>query len=307
MKTKRQIEHFLKRKKYHSEMDFDGINLYCKNKFGIKLHHPSYYSQEDTAIDYASFGQWLEHGYGAGDVVEWTENDEKVIGLVQDGEVNSVRICLKIDRNGPSELSFILDGQLIHPAGENAAKRISEALDAMGKEFGNPFFVIADKFVPGMCSLVTFQNHKTGEEGCGVVRFISDTGEVVMYCYVIKGQPVKYSMDELLGMKDDFSFQSFKPADYPRKVLDVALAKVGKTWNHFLKRVEPLNMKVEKGERYWYISDKMQVCSDTEKGTATSNKRYLVANYFRREEDAIRILEAENEIRRNFLAEPENR
>lgn len=114
-------------------------------------------------------------------------------------------------------------------------------------------------------------------------------------------------MNEYLGKIDDFSFTTFKPADYQRKALDVELAKVGKTWNHFLKRIEPLNMKVATGERYWYITDKMQVTSDVEKGTVTSNKRYLAGNYFRREKDAIRILSEEIEIRRNFLAEPEIR
>ena len=114
-------------------------------------------------------------------------------------------------------------------------------------------------------------------------------------------------MNEYLGKIDDFSFTTFKPADYQRKTLDIELAKVGKTWNHFLKRIEPLNMKVATGERYWYITDKMQVTSDVEKGNVTSNKRYLAGNYFRKEKDAIRILSEEIEIRRNFLAEPEIR
>lgn len=48
----------------------------------------------------------------------------------------------------------------------------------------------------------------------------------------------------------------------------------------------------------------MSVASDTEKGTVTSHKRYLAGNYFRKEEDAVRILSEEMEIRRNFLAEP---
>ena len=112
-------------------------------------------------------------------------------------------------------------------------------------------------------------------------------------------------MNERLGNIIDYSFQPVQPADYPRKALDVALAKVGKTWNHFLRRIEPLKMKVAEGSQYFYINDKRAVVCDTEKGTPTSHKRYLAGNYFRRQEDALRILEAENEIRRNFLAEPE--
>lgn len=305
MKTKGQIEHFLAHKKYKSEVDFDGISLYCKNKFNIKLHRPSKYypesSEELTPIDYAFFADWLENGYGAGDIVEWEDN----IGLVQDGGIKSVRICLKIDRNGPNFDSIVLDGQLIHIAQENATEKIYEALDANGKEFGNPFFCITDKFIPHPGTIVTYQNHKTGEEGVGVVRIVKKTGEVIMYCWYVKGKPVRYSMNEEMGVITDFSFQSVQPADYPRKALDVALAKVGKTWNHFLKRIEPLKMKVEKGSSYWYISDKRTVVQDTEKGTPTSHKRYLAGNYFKRQEDAHRILEEENELRRNFLAEPE--
>lgn len=305
MKTKRQIEHFLARKKYKSELDFDGISLYCKDKFGIKLHRPTQYYPEATEgidlIDYATFANWLEHGFGAGDVVEWGEN----IGLVQDVSTKEIRICLKIDRNGPVFDSLLVDGQLIHPAQESAVKRIYEALDENSKEFGNPFFCITDKYIPNSGAIVTFQNHKTGKEGVGVVRLIKKTGEILMYCWFIKGEPVRYSMNEELGNVVDYSFQQVQPADYPRKALDVALAKVGKTWNHFLKRIEPLKMKVEKGSKYFYISDKRSVVCDTEKGTPTSHKRYLAGNYFKRQEDAMRILEEENELRRNFLAEPE--
>lgn len=305
MKTKRQIEHFLARKKYKSEMDFEGISLYCKTKFNIRLHRPSSYYPEPTddiqPLDYATFANWLEHGYGTGDVVEWDGN----IGLVQDGGVKEVRICLKIDSNSPIFDSFVLDGQLIHPAQENAVERIYEALDANGKEFGNPFFCITDKYIPNSNTIVTFQNHKTGKSGVGIVRLITQSGDITMYCWYVKGEPVRYSMNEKLGNIIDYSFQSVQPADYPRKALDVALAKVGKTWNHFLRRIEPLKMKVEEGSQYYYINDKRAVVCDTEKGTPTSHKRYIAGNYFRRQEDALRILEAENEIRRNFLAEPE--
>lgn len=302
MKTKRQIEHFLKNKKYKSEMDFEGIHLYCKNKYGIRLHVPSnYHPNMEAALDYASFAAWLEHGYGAGDAVKY----ESYICLVQDSSTESVKICLRIDGNTPNFDSVTLPVQVVQPAEENALKRIYEVLSERGLEFGNPFFTITEKFIPIPCSLVTFQNHKTGQEGCGVIRIVTKTGDVVFYCYLIKGEPVRYSMNEYAGKLDNFSFASFKPTDYPRKLLESALNKVGKTWNHHMKRIEPLNMRVQKGEQYWYITDKMQVTSDVEKETATSNKRYLAGNYFKRQEDAVRILSEEMELRRNLFAEPE--
>ena len=305
MKTKKQIEHFLAHKKYKSQKAFDGISLWCRIKYDIKLHCPSNFYPEPTKdtqpLDYATFEVWLSNGFAAGDIVEWDGN----IGLVQDGGIEKVRICLKIDRNGPIFDSFILDGQLIHRASENASERIFEALNANGKEFGNPFFCITNKYIPNSNTIVTFKNHKTQKSGVGVVRLIKQSGDITMYCWYVKGEPVRYSMNEKLGNIIDYSFQSVQPADYPRKALDVALAKVGKTWNHFLRRIEPLKMKVEEGSQYYYINDKRAVVCDTEKGTPTSHKRYLAGNYFRNREDALRILEAENELRRNFLAEPE--
>ena len=301
MKTKKQIDHFLRKRKYKSEIDFEGISLYCKNKYGIKLHVPSSYSTTDHALDYAAFANWLESGYGAGDVVKWGE----CIGLVQDSNIEDVKICLRIDRNGPNFDSITIPIQDITHADENALKRINHVLDEMGKEFGNPFFVITDKFIPGSGSLVCVQDHQTGKDGYGVVRQIQKTGEIIMYCYCYKGKTVKFNMHEYLGHINDFSFTSFKPTDYPRKALETELNKAGKSWNHYLKRIEPLNMRVGLNERYWYITDKMQVTSDIEKNKATSNKRYLAGNYFKREADAVAILEAEMEIRRDFLAKAE--
>lgn len=306
MKTKKQVEHFLKRTKYKSEMDWKGISLYCKETYGLRLPVPSSYPDQETSLTYSQFADWLEHGYGAGDAVKWDEN----IGLVQSSTVAFVKICFKIDRNGATIASNTLPVQVITPAGENALERLYLALSEKGLEFGNPYFLVMEKYLPAPCTLVCFKNNKTGREGYGVVRCIDKAGNVIMYCYVLRppqkgGEKiVKYSMNEILGFVDDYSFRSFKPTDYERKLLDGDLEKFGKTWNHYLKRIEPLNMKAKLGERYWYITDKMTVTSAVEKGTVTSNKRYLAANYFKDQADAIRILSETMELRRNYLAEP---
>ena len=305
MKTKKQIEHFLSRRKYKSEMDYEGISLYCKNKFKIKLHRPSRYFPEPVEdivpLDYATFAEWLEHGYGAGDVVEWGEN----IGLVQDGGLEKVRICLKIDGNIPIFDYFILNVHLIRKAEESALNRIYDVLSKKGKEFGNPFFCITEKFIPESNSIVAFQNNITGKSGAGVVRTAIPDDKLTMYCYYIKGEPVKYSMEEDMGNTADYSFQQVQTSDYPRKALETALERVGKTWNHSLKRIEPLNMKAEKGENYYYINDKRIIVCETEKGTPTSHKRYLAGNYFRERNDAAIILKEEDELRKRFFAKPE--
>lgn len=70
MKTKKQVEHFLRKRKYKSEIDFKGISSYCKTEYNIKLHVPSSYSDDPEALDYATFANWFDKGFGAGDAVK---------------------------------------------------------------------------------------------------------------------------------------------------------------------------------------------------------------------------------------------
>ena len=305
MKTKKQIEYFLSRRKYKSEMDYEGISLYCKEKFGIKLHHPSSYPQEESSLTYAQFAEWLEHGYGAGDAVMYGET----LCLVQSSDPTQVKICLRIDRNTPNFNLITLPVQVITPAEKSSLERISRVLLENGLEFGNPFNVITPKYIPKSGVLVVFRNLSTDEEGYGCVRTVTDQGEVYMFCYVLKtnaGKIVKYDMHEYLGLAKDFAFRDFKPTDYERKALETELEKHGKTWNHFMKRIEPVDMKVGLGETYWYISDKLTVASATEKGAVTSHKRYLASNYFKNPEDASLIEAQLHEMIRDFLALPKH-
>lgn len=231
---------------------------------------------------------------------------ENCIGLVSDSSVEETEVCLAISPEGAVFNRIRLSNGILSYANNEQQSRIQQSLKETGQEFNDYYFTIAEKYIPREGDLVHFKKHDSSFEGYGVARLVDKrTGDVVMYCYLTKDHTVHYDMNEHIGIADDFRFSTFKASDYPRKLLDMALSKVGKTWNHFLKRIEPLNMKVNKGEKYWYITDKMSVAVDTERGTPTSHKRYLVANYFRNEADAYRILSEEMELRRNYLAEPQ--
>ena len=307
MKTKEQISNFLKNRKYKSEMDFEGIKFYCKNKHGIRLRTPECYypnPNETEAINYTMFAEWVEHGIGAGDAVKWGD----CIGLVQHADIDTLTICLKIDRNGPIFDSFSVLVQDITKADKSVLKRLKIAISKNDMQFSNKFFVMAPKIHPKPGDIVEFTSCEDEITGCGILRGYEDTEDgckVYMNCMFIKGGEVKYSMNEYLGMLDDYIFEVTSTTDYPRKLLETELNKVGKTWNHHLRRIEPLNMKVENGESYWYISDKMDVEQDLEKGKIASHKRYLSGNYYRDPKEAQFMLKAIQDLRLQKLAEPE--
>lgn len=301
MKTKQQIDHFLRKRKYKSEINFEGISFYCMNKHNIKLHSPSsYYPNDPDAIDYETFAWWLEHGFGAGDAVK----SKDFVGLVQDADVNKVKLCLRIDSNGPNFDSITISIQGITLAEESVLNRLKMILSENNLEFGNPYFIITEKFIPQSCNLVHFVHHKSHLEGGGVVSSIKPSGEVYMFCYYTNTGDLKYGMQEYLGNVNEFSFTTFKPTDYERKVLESKLNKVGKSWNHYVRRVEPLNMKADKGKKYWYITDKLQIAADTERNTPTTNRRFSAGNYFMSESIALTALERIHDLINKMLAEP---
>lgn len=54
MKRKKQIEYFLKNRRYRTRIDFDLVSSYCRTKFGLKLHEPSYF-ENDSGMTSAIF------------------------------------------------------------------------------------------------------------------------------------------------------------------------------------------------------------------------------------------------------------
>lgn len=299
MKTKKQINHFLRQRNFKSEIDFDFISSYCLKKHNLKLHHPSnFFPDSPQALDCPTFTQWVDTGFGAGDAVKWGEN----IGLVQTGGIDEVKICLRIDGNGVYFDSFMISVQSIEHADESVLKRIYDVLWENNKEFGNPHYVVTEIAPPLPGSLVKFINRSTQAEGFGVLKNVLDNGEVVMYCYCL-GENVKYNMNEHIGFFRDYSFSTFEAKDYLRKKLEAELNKCGKTWNHHVMRIEPVDLQVEKDQTYFYISDQFRVVSATDKKTATPHLRYLAGNYFRNEIDAYKLRDAIIESMRELYAE----
>lgn len=104
------------------------------------------------------------------------------------------------------------------------------------------------------------------------------------------------------GVCDVMSFQFNPMTVVAARRLNRELEKYGKVWNDKLHRIEPIDPKVAKGEKYWYISDKMAVVTDREKGTPTSHFRYIAGNYFKSYDEALEYLGKFHELLRDRLA-----
>lgn len=219
-----------------------------------------------------------------------------------DGEI--INTCARYNSKSLEIVSESFESPFFIKCTPAIRKSLYEALSKRGLEFGVLAMCLYEKYVPKSNDLVKFENSSNNITGCGIVKNITKSGIAEMYCYYIEqGEELilKYGMNEDIGDSKDYSFTPLESSSVERRNLEKYLNNVGKSWNGYVKRVEPAYMKVGKDEKYYYISDNLRVVEATEHLTKKSGEKYLSGNYFRNMEDALNILSGINQIIREKL------
>lgn len=321
MKSKFQTLTFLSQYSPKNDTDTDIITAFLEKRYRITpktkiFAVESIFSQ----LDVHSFIEWYKSGYTA---LEIAKNDNSLVMLG----------CCNLQT---AEIIGKLEGSMVIPAKETVeSTQLSKASTTDVKNFlkalhesnlqPNPNELsLEPKYIPSSHEKVFFHSIDMSTNGIGVVREVNEiTGSVELYCYSIyptKTQKcrVGYSMHELdIVNLYEYIFEPllentkhvnrFSTEDglsaYRRMRRD--LEKAGVVWRDKLDRIEPAKYKLAKGEKYWYISDKLEIIQDVEKDTSTPQKRYLAGNYFVNYEAASIMLKKINELIRDYLASPE--
>ncbi len=296
MKTESQVLHLLAISQIKGEAEWELIQLFCqKHHFRLGTFAPSY--NEGNGLTASKFFDWYHNGFGAGDVA-------KISGktvIISDSDLKISKICGEISTEGYCEASLtvpVSDLEAMTPEGQAA---IHIQLSHLNLEYCRKNFTVMPKYVPKINDRVLIWNQN--ESKLGVIRAIApDTNEVELYCWFdYRTKKLGHSMHE----KNVVTFHEyhFEPMSIvAQRRLNTELEKVGKVWYDKLHRIEPLKVKVDVGKHYWYITDKMKVVEETEKGTPTSNFRYISGNYFSKYEDAIEYLGRISDLLRDRLA-----
>ena len=297
MKTEFQVLQFIASQRYKNKTDWEIIQLFCqKHHFRLGTAKPTL--DPDLGISGDKVVDWFYNGFAAGEIAK-----------VSDGYVNISKsdlevsqICGKISTDGvfrEASLSVTVQ-ELAHILPEEQIE-LEAKLSQQGLEYNRNKAKVMKKYLPAINDRVVY--HNLNETGLGVVRSIHPAeNKVELYCYYsYTSRKCAYSMHEPAACTyHEFHFEPMNIVAYRR--LNRELEKFGKVWYDKLHRIEPLKVKAEVGERYWYISDKMKVVQETEKGTPTSQFRYIAGNYFTSHEDALEYPGRFTELLRNRLA-----
>lgn len=303
MKTKRQVIDFFKSNHFATAEDCEMVSLFCQNNCGLTpKDFPTF--TEPGAINSQTFIEWYRNGFGIGDIVlDEATGSYHVVGNSSISNIHSCAILSNLEKTGKEwkPESTELSADALKSVDEIANKAMTIMLAEQGYEFDYEKKTLRKKYIPEINERVEFCHGNY--IGLGVVRSINPVeNSIEFFCYFIYGdKKIGYSMHES-GICDVMSFQFNPMTVVAARRLNRELERYGKVWNDKLHRIEPLDPKVAKGEKYWYISDKMKVVGDREKGTPTSHFRYIAGNYFKSYDEALEYLGCFQEILRDRLA-----
>ena len=303
MKTKRQVIDFFKSNHFATAEDCEMVSLFCQNNCGLT---PKDFPTFTTpgSINSQTFIEWYRNGFGIGDIVfEKETGNYYVVSNSSIASIQSCAILSNLCKTGkkwkPNGVE--LDATTLSSVSEIENKAMTISLAEQGYEFDYEKKTLRKKYIPEINERVEFS--RGNYIGLGVVRSINPIeNSIEFFCYFIySDKKIGYSMHES-GICDVMSFQFNPMTVVAARRLNRELERYGKVWNDKLHRIEPIDPKVAKGEKYWYISDKMTVVTDREKGTPTSHFRYIAGNYFTNYDEALEYLGKFHELLRDRLA-----
>lgn len=303
MKTKRQVIDFFKSNHFATAEDCEMVSLFCQNNCGLT---PKDFPTVTTpgSINSQTFIEWYRNGFGIGDIV--FEKETGSYYVVSNSSITNIQSCAILSnlcKTGkkwkPNNVE--LDATTLSSVSEIGNKAMTISLAEQGYEFDYEKKTLRKKYIPEINERVEFS--RGNYIGLGVVRSINPVeNSIEFFCYFIySDKKIGYSMHES-GVCDVMSFQFNPMTVVAARRLNRELEKYGKVWNDKLHRIEPIDPKVAKGEKYWYISDKMAVVTDREKGTPTSHFRYIAGNYFKSYDETLEYLGKFHELLRDRLA-----
>lgn len=315
MKSQFQTLSFLSNYTPKTDLDAEFINSFLVQRFQITPKTPRFAPNSDAdPIDVQSFILWFEGGSEALKTARY----ENSIVLLGNCTLDKCKIIASLSESG--ELStnpFTVDASLIQSATEDEIKSFQDALLENDLQPDPNTFRLIPKYTPKIADRVVFYDYAQDIQGVGVVREVSAEGDVIFFCYFIyptysQEKRLGYSLNENLGYNlRSMIFENIDKENIQTTLgnstscfrrLGRELERVGKVWKDKLLRIEPVKVEQEVGSKYYYISDKMKVVIETEKGTPTSHIRYLAGNYFTSHMAATQMLGKINEMLRDYLA-----
>lgn len=307
VKTNQEIKDYIKTLRASDEGNEYAIVHYCETKLNLKVK----FQPPKDSMPVATFSQFKE----------WAERDfpvENSAIVIEDPDCNYVNAIAYVSRILHDSIilgaSITEDGNLItnklsipfntkiRKATQKEVNRLTTELFNADMEWSFEYSRIIERFIPKQCNYVKFVSN-SGKRGIGVFREITKDGKVILFCVKLENEPIQHSLNEYIGNSCDIRFSSVSQVE--KNLFREELERVGKIWNGYSKRIEPINFRLKKGKSYYYINDKFNVAANQETNSAQDRLKFNCGNYFTSLEEINEMIDYMTEFRKAQLARPE--
>ena len=286
MKNKQQIVAYLKATQTPEIKDELAIESFLARK-GIYVKFDKSKKTDNTlqSISFEDFEKWFEEEFPEkGDVIVI----ENTIGIVLGLGVSSIILGVSLTaKNILISSETEIPNSSFRKAGKSEMLKLQRELNKKKLSWNKFNSKLTESMYPS--NNLQLRVSLLGERvAIGVFREINDKGKIIMYCMKENNKPVRYSLHEEVGDVSDFQLEPINNQE--RKILAEELENAGKVWNGHAKRIEPVNLRVDKGQIYYYIDDFWDIIATPDNYRPRDRKRLRCGNYFRNNEDALRIV-----------------
>lgn len=267
MKTLDQIIRYTTNCHFSNE-DWEKIRVFCR-----EYENGGYIHKSKTTISessYEEFIQWLNNGFGSGDMVSYGNT----MGIVGDSTPEKTYLIAYCDYEGNliAKQMDVLEPERLLPLSEDRKIELRKKLYNKGLDYIIKTSELVRMYTPQKKLYYTYKNNFTGQNGVGIY-FESKDHKYIFSVYLENG---------VLELKKeiDINYTPLRPAqDKEIKRLHKALVKEGLVYN---ERVEDFIKAPVRGRNnvYWYLNDRFQIVMDRDNGDKRHGARFESGNYF---------------------------
>lgn len=275
-KNRSAINNFFRYYRPESETHELAIEQFCARRhYAVSIDNTP---DARETVTYDLFREWFDmETPQCGEIVTLVE--EGISGIIEMAGINrTVRLYISL-KDGELNISpACFRYTSLRLASSSEALRLQRALHGHNLLWNRWYNRIKAREIPR--ENIQYQVSVLGRKvGYGVFREIDAQGHIVMYCMKLEGEPVRYSLHEVLGPASDYQLENINVAQ--REELAKELEQAGVFWNGFHKRIEPVNYLATPGKGYYYLNEFWEICKTIEQGKSKGAKYFTHGNYSR--------------------------
>lgn len=266
MKTKEQVVKYTSQCRFSAE-DWQKILNYYREHFGNGRIRQSLKPLSDST--YQQFLDWINNGYGTGDIVRYGHT----IGIV--GACTPNYTCLAAYLSFDKQLIdqvMVVPGYKLIQSTSNDRTEIQDILKSLDLKFSVASACLIKPYQPKDGDIVRVVSK--GEQTTAIFHR-KENGDVHFYAYV---------HNSVIFPQHTLPYRSVtieKPTKTDVERLQVALAVNKLEWFARDKVLRVIDKaRANKGDRYWYLSEKLTIVSDRDMYTKRHDERHKNGNYF---------------------------